>query len=57
MSPTTAAPTDRLIIRNGTVILPDRLIEDGDVHGVRARGEPKPPAPRGAPAKRAKKKY
>ena len=31
MSPTTAAPTDRLIIRNGTVILPDRLIEDGEV--------------------------
>jgi ribonuclease R len=34
-----------------------RLVEEGDAHGVRARSEPKPPAPRGAPAKRAKKKY
>ncbi len=34
-----------------------RLVEEGDALGVRARSEPKPPAPRGAPAKRAKKKY
>jgi ribonuclease R len=37
-----------------------RLVEDGDVHGVRARGEPRPPkapTPRGQPAKRVKKKY
>ena len=37
-----------------------RLVENGDAHGVRAKGEPKPPkppAPRGQPAKRVKKKY
>jgi ribonuclease R len=34
-----------------------RLVEDGDAYGVRAKGEPKPPAPRGTPAKKAKKKY
>jgi ribonuclease R len=34
-----------------------RLVEDGDAYGVRAKSEPKPPAPRGTPAKKAKKKY
>lgn len=49
-----------------------RLVEDGDAHGVRPKAEsasapgkrdgraarePKPPAPRGKPAKRVKKKY
>lgn len=34
-----------------------RLVEGGDANGVRAKGEPKPPAQRGKPAKRAKKKY
>jgi ribonuclease R len=34
-----------------------RLVEEGDVHGVRTRGAPKPPSSRGQPAKRAKRKY
>ena len=34
-----------------------RLVEGGDAHGVRAKSEPRPPAPRGKPAKRVKQKY
>ncbi len=34
-----------------------RLVEDGDAHGVRVKGEPKTPAACGKPAKRVKNTY
>ena len=53
---------DRRVVRygRGSRKIDFRLVENGDAHGVRAKGEPKPPkppAPRGQPAKRVKKKY